>query len=228
MKIKLFFFIIPLIVFSCKSPVESSKISEGTIKYDITYMENNTSNYSDNMLPGKMITKFKGSNSINKIDGFFNFFSITNYINSRNRKSVTLLKVINNKYIYEGKKNEQSCCFNDYDNVEIEYINETKKIAGYDCYKALIHYTGSDKKTLEIYYTQDIKLTNTNWATPYTESVEGVLMEFYLEFSKVTMKLTAKEVLATTIDDKEFETPNKDYTLVTRASMEKLLDRLMK
>ena len=225
MKFKFFLFFLLLFIISCQPPSEKQKIEEGTIEYEITYIEKNTSNYLSALLPGKMTLKFNSDNCMNEIEGFFSLFSITNYIDSKKHKSTTILKFFSKKYIYEGKKNEYSCCFDDFSGIEIEYVNETKQIAGLECKKAIVHFPNSRKESFVIYYTTDIQIDDPNWANPY-QMIDGVLMEFQLKLGSINMKLIAKEVIENKIFDTDFDIPLNNEK-ISRKKMENILDKLV-
>jgi len=58
-----------------------------------------------------MTVKFKNNNTINKIEGFSGIVSFTHIQNFRDRENITLVKVLNKKYKYVERLNDESLFF---------------------------------------------------------------------------------------------------------------------
>lgn len=76
---------------------------------------------------------------------------------------------------------------------EINYIDETKTIAGYKCKKAEIK---SEEKIIEVYYTEDIAVPSGINEIQGFKGLKGILMEYTIEQQGIEMKISAKEVKA--------------------------------
>lgn len=212
---------------NCKRDKESPFNGEGEIHYEISYLANDLDKISTDMLPNKMVTKYKGENYSFDIEGFFGLFVIENIVNPKLSKNFTLLNVLNKKFYYQGKLNEPAVGFGLIPEMNLEFTEETKNICGIECKKALAIFPLEEKgnDTLEIFYTNEIPLPNPNRTTPYRE-IDGVLMEFYLELPNLKMKLTANAVYNKSIATAEFVKPD-DYKEVSRAYLETVLYKLM-
>ena len=84
----------------------------------------------------------------------------------------------------------------------VELVDETKKIAGYICKKAII--TDSDDNEIEYWYTADLKLTvegqgNANGLIP------GIALAFSIDKRGMTMSYTASSVEDKISDDVNFD-----------------------
>lgn len=200
------------------------KVTQGVIRYDITYVKNNLTHFPAHLLPTLMIYKFNRNYSSMNIEGFLGFFEIINFLDHGEEVNTTLLKVMNNKLLYRGSANEFACCYDTFPNMKVVYTNETKVIAGYPCKKAVFELNDSAQRKFDVYYTDRIKTTN---VSSQFKDIDGALMEFNLHLNAIEMRLSATKVEAVRVSDKEFDFP-KGYKRVTRRSMQSVLTKLMK
>lgn len=214
-----------LLLFSCKKHEPSGIYDNGRIEYKITYLENNSSQISTNLLPKKMKLEFNQDYSINVIEGFMGVFKLNNITYFRNKRCSTLLEVLNKNYFYLGKRGEEMCCFEDMYDMVIEPTAETRTIAGLVCKKAIVRL--KDKgESFEVYYTNDIKLAEPNMTNPYKE-IDGVLVEFQLSLSGLKMRFTAEKFESQINNSlKELVFP-KNSNEVTRDQMTHIINRLV-
>jgi len=224
MKKVLIFLLFTFFIFSCtRHKVEETR-DQGYIEYDITYLENKLEKVSLSFMPKTMVLKFNKKYSQNTIDGFMGLISIRNISNIEKNQTTTLLKFLDNKYSYLAKNNEDACCYEMMEKLQIDFLEETKEIANYTCNKAIVTYPASGT-SFPIYYTKNINVKNPNQSNPYN-SVDGVLLDFQLKLRGLTMNLTAKKVEFTEISNKEFIIP-KDYKYISRSKMAEILDRIL-
>ena len=186
-------FLLIVTSFSCKDSISNLFSKEGEIHYDIEYLENDLKKISTDLLPKKMVTKYKNNLYSFEIDGFFGLFNIKNVVNPKESVNETQLTVLNKKYYHSGDFNEFAVGFGEMPAMNINYTDETKFICGIECSKAIISFPGSEKETIEVYYTGNIPIKNPNRTTPYHD-IDGVLMEFYLDLQNIEMKITASAV----------------------------------
>ena len=214
-----------LLLISCKRSGDGEKYSNGSIEYKITYLENELKEISPSLLPKKMKLEFSPQYSTNTIEGFMGFFKLHSHTNFKNKKGSTLLEVLNKKYLFNGKKGESMCCFDNLDNMEIEYTADNKVIAGLNSKKVIIKLPDQDE-SFEIYYTDEISLENPNSTNPYVQ-IDGVLMDFQLKLAYLKMKFTAEKFIPSQNSKiKKFNVPDK-YQEVTREQMAYIIRRLM-
>ncbi|NOY36611.1 MAG: hypothetical protein GXO83_03460 [Chlorobi bacterium] len=197
---------------------------EGEIVYNITYVQNDLEKFTTDLLPKKLIVRFKDDNIDMEIDGFFGLFNISNIINARKKTNITYLSILDKKFYYQGDFNEPAVGFGTIAKLDVKYVNSTKELCGYEAKEAFVKLPDQDIP-IPIYYTSAIKVENPNRATPYSD-INGILLEFYLDVSKLKMKLLAEGVYFKDIDDGHFE-PRKGYQRISRQQMEEILDKLM-
>ncbi|MFP4448122.1 MAG: hypothetical protein ACLFPH_05265 [Bacteroidales bacterium] len=220
----LFILISAVVIFhSCKEYDRSEKVTEGYIVYDIEYMDDSLNRIVKSVLPNEMKVKFKNNSIKNQMEGFSNFFNFTHIKNTNENTNTTLLTILDKKYKYTEKINDPSIFFKDRPDIQIEYTDEEKKIAGYNCKKIKIVLPGNnnDSEKFNVYYTDSILIEGFNSHTPF-RSIEGVLMEFQLDFYDIPMKLKAKEVKEREIPPEEFEISD-EYQPINKKTMEEII-----
>jgi len=214
-----------LLLTTCKRGAYEDKYNNGLIEYKITYLENELKEISPSLLPKKMKLEFSSNYSTNTIEGFMGFFKLSSHTNFKHRKCITLLEVLNKKYVFNGKRGESMCCFDENPDMEVEYTDEIKEIAGLKCKKAIITLPGQHE-TFDVYYTNEISIAKPNSTNPYYQ-IDGVLMEFQLKLAYLKMQFTAEKFTPFQSNKaKEFSVPD-DCREVSREQMTYIIKRLM-
>ena len=198
------------------------QISEGIIEYKIHYLDDAREKPIINILPTTMTFSFKDDNTLGVIEDFMGFFSISNIINIDLGKSFTLVKIGTKKYIYEGELGKQNFAYEEMKNIKINFVNQTKEIAGYICNKAIGSCAAFDYEPMFLYYTYDIAIETPNISTAF-EDIDGVLLDFQLRLNTFNMRMTADKVKRTKISEKKFLPPEKGYTKVSAEELQELM-----
>lgn len=105
---------------------------------------------------------------------------------------------------------------------KIEYMSDTKKIAGYDCKKAVITTKtrkGEDVK-IDIWYTEQIpnyyskqKVSGRRGQNmAYMKELKGMPLEYTMPQGQITVKVTAKEINFNPVSDDVFKLSTEGYT----------------
>jgi hypothetical protein len=212
-----------LFLLSCDSN-DFKNQPQGVIEYSVAYISNK-SGIPTNFLPKKAILKFKAHKSITSIDGFMGMFCFSNICDFRKYTNTMILKVMDKKYFYPGSKYEPPFFFDSIKNINIEFVNETKIIAGLLCKKAIISYKNPNQTPLEVYYTEQIRIKNPNKSTPFNQ-INGVLIQFNIQMSNIEMHLLATRYHNENISDELFKIP-KEYRKVSREKMAGVLTKLL-
>lgn len=226
MKIKAF--VIIALIFtslnSCKKIQHKDRIKEGYIEYDIEYLDDSLDSFMKGLLPRKMTIKFKNNNTLNKIEGFSGIVSFTHIQNFKEKRNITLVKVLNKKYKYIEKISDNSMFFDDLPGMKIELQDTTTEICGFKSQKAKIIIPDSDVEPFFIYYTNDIIINNVNAQTPF-RSIDGVLLEFPIKLYDMPMKLTATKVQEAEVSSDDFKIP-KGYVSINKKTMIEIMELL--
>ncbi|PLX12027.1 MAG: hypothetical protein C0597_14125 [Marinilabiliales bacterium] len=221
-------FIIIVLVFislsSCKEVQHKDRIKEGFIEYDIEYLDNSMDSFMKGLLPKTMVIKFKNNNTINKIEGFSGIVSFTHIQNYKEKKNITLVKVLNKKYKYVEKINDKSLFFEELPGMQIEELDTIVEIFGFKSKKAKVSLPDKNIEPFYIYYTDDIIINNVNAQTPF-RSINGVLLEFEVKLYDMPMRLKAKKIQEAEISSEDFTVP-KGYESINRKTMVEIIDLL--
>jgi len=217
---------IMLALFSCKRETAVSGLDEGRVKFNVTYLQDKVGSYSKSVLPQAMIIHFKDNQMKTSVEGALGFFRLINIADLNDRRNTTYLKFLDKKYIFEGRKRETACCFGVLDDMEIEFTDNTKTIAGFICEEAIASFPESGYESFSIFFTREIDLKKPNATSPYKE-IPGFMMEFNTTMGSANMHLIAESYKQELVDDDEFVPPD-DYRPVSKTEIENILHALMK
>ncbi|HBF87640.1 MAG TPA: hypothetical protein DDX39_03270 [Bacteroidales bacterium] len=213
------------ILTACNSDFFKGKLDEGTILYEIKYLDDAKSNPLISLLPTEMTIKFKEDSYIQKIEGWMGIFSMAGIYNKKAGTNSALLKIMSDKYHYETTLDGVSFGYDSLPEMKIEYSDEIKEIAGYKCKKAIVNFTDNAIPDIELFYTNEIMIGKPNNHNPFGE-IDGVLLKYQMGFQKFKMEVTAVKVEQIDIADEEFDIPS-DYEKVSIDRMQEVLDNLM-
>lgn len=214
--------LISFFLYSCNNTFTEKKIDEGKIIFDIEYLDDEEDNYLIALLPSTMTLKFKDNNTISKIEGFFGAFRLVYISNLKEGKNYSLLRVMDQKYMYKADTVEQPFGYNQMLDISFKYLDDTTSIAGYFCNIAEAYCPAISDKPLMLYYTHDIDIASPNTNTPFKE-IQGVLLGFQVRLSGINMKFIANEVVPEEIADEEFLIPD-GYKIVSKKELEKVIN----
>lgn len=212
-----------LSVYSCTK--KEKVVGEGVLEYNIEYLTNKKDNPIVNLLPPSMYVKFKKNSTFTMIKGWMGIFTLSYISNFNDKKNTTLLKMMNQKYYYSSQFGDTNFVFDDYKGMKLKFTNDTKKILGYNCKKVLVTFPNSNKSPFEIYYTNEIKIKNSTYNTPFRD-IDGVLMEFKIKMNGIPMHLIISKVKADKIPDNVFNVP-PTYLKVEKSKIQNILDSLI-
>jgi len=226
---KILAFIVPLIAYfiihSCSSNTFSGKLSEGTIEYDMDYLQDEKENPLISLLPTTMTLKIKDNNSIQKIEGWMGVFQMAGIAKRDDNYKAAYLKIMGEKYVFETTMDGPSFGFDEYKNMRLEPCDSQKTIAGYKCKAYNVFLGDSAKPSFTIYYTNDIHLDNPNCNNPF-QQVKGVLLDYQMNFQKIPVHIVAKKVIKEEIPDDEFVVPD-GFQKVSKEKIQEVINNLM-
>ena len=116
------------------------------------------------------------------------------------------------------------CCFDCLSGMIIDTDTATTEIAGLKSKKVKISFKDSNDK-YDVFYTEDIMLTNPNSTNPY-KKIDGVLTNFRLKMGPYLMQFTAAKFTPKVTIKDELIIP-QDAHIVGREELVAILDRLM-
>lgn len=210
------------VLWSCTEKGHRSNISEGSVKFKITYLQTEKENPIIGLLPSTILMHFKDDKVILEMEGWLGIFRSA-FIKDGRRNAYTLLKILNKKYLYVSKSEEGYYGMSKPDNLEIDFDEVEKEIIGFHCNHANVTI---DTLSFDVFYTTDIKINNATANTPL-DKIPGMPMDFRLEMNGIPMHLEAIEFINEKIADKTFEIPD-GYERVKRAQMDEIFNGIGK
>ena len=208
-----------VMLFGCEN-FTTSKISEGTIEYAVTYPPGNQDNFMTSMLPATIKYNFKNNEASVDLEISMGIVSTSLIANLNKKQVMQTLSVMGKKFAVVMDTNGVKKMLEKEPKRKITFLKETKQIAGYKCEKAHIDFEADSIKDFDVYYTKDINIQDPNWSSPFNE-IKGVLMEFQIQKYGVEMILTAKNVIKRDIEDGHFEL-SPDYKLISIEEMDQM------
>lgn len=191
--------------------VIAQKSFEGTVNFGITYtdMPDEMKQY-ESMMPKEMTLKIKGDKS--RMEQNSAMGSTTTITDDKAKKVTILMNMMGQKIAMEQSTSEDK----EDESLKINYLDGTKKIAGYTCKKAEITHPEMEEAMI-VYYTEEISGTKTN---AQFKGLKGFLMEYTIENQGMIMTIAAKEVKEEKISNAEFTIPS-DYESMTEEEFKK-------
>lgn len=215
-KIPLLFFgiVLTFSFVSCSDGVNETSISEGVIEYDAQVVDK--SHPMAGLAPSTMSMYFKKNLYCSEMStmGMFN----SKFVANPNTKTfTTMVKILNDKNAcIEGVKEIKADI--EAHKLILEETKETKVIAGYKCKKVKATSVTDPSDTFDVYYTDEFRVKNANYSTPY-ENLKGLVMVFRLEKFGMEMEFTAKSVKKVEVPDAMFELPGF-YKIISKQEMD--------
>lgn len=111
---------------------------------------------------------------------------------------------------------------------KIEYTNETKTIAGYECKKAIITLVDKNKKEEKIDMWYSEKFANPNIdgkgkGQQIMKGLKGLPFEYAGSFGPMKTKITAKEVSEAPVADEKFKLSSDGYKVMTPQELKAIM-----
>jgi GLPGLI family protein len=100
---------------------------------------------------------------------------------------------------------------------KIEYTNDTKTIAGYECKKAIVTNTGKDGETkTDVWYSEKVPYVSQGGGGrrggEMFKGLKGMPLEFSVKQGPMNIKMSAKEISFDAVPDSKFVVSTEGYT----------------
>ncbi len=221
----IYLFIFITVFFSSCSKKESTyDLDAKIIHYEVSYLNEIAGSIPTRILPNKMELIFGEHYAKNTIEGFMGQFSLSYISNLKKGKAITLLKILDKKYYYEGNSEEMACGIDAMKNLTLSPTGKSVTILGFSATEYDINWGEIDG--MKVYTTKEIHVKNPNCSTPYS-SIDEVLLQFYTKLSVLEMYLVAESFEEKIISSSVFSIP-EGYTKVSRLKMENTLTELFR
>ncbi len=201
------------LIFSNEVLLAQNKITEGKIKFAITFPKSKPGDKYLAMMPKEKIIYFKGGNSRtesstpmgNVISLHFSKSGENYTCVDRNGTKTAMKTTDQDMKEFKGRLGMEKPL--------VKLTTETKKIAGINCKKTIVTYNNKDgKKVLDVWYTNEIVAPNSN--DNFIEGIPGFMMEYTAVDKDETMLITCASVERIKVSDDLFKIP-EGYTVKT-------------
>jgi len=185
----------------------------GTVVYDVK-VEGDIPEQAKSMMPTEMTCKFTADKE-SLLMNFGMMIQKTVY-DAATQEANAMMDVMGQKLVIKSNAAELS----DYKKKQngptiVKFTDETKTIAGYPCKKAIVTVKpeGGAESTFDVFYTDDIDLSNFKFSNPFAE-INGLPLEFTMKNGPISLKLMARSIKKEKIPTSEFIIAS-DYKQVT-------------
>ncbi len=203
------------------SSITSAKGFKGIITYKISFPGSTIDASTKAMLPKMMTYKIRDNFGRTEIDmgGMGKQIQI---INGEEKTISMLYNLMGQKFCVTMSSEAIEKEMADKPKPTIEYVDETKEIAGYTCKKAIVTVEDNNQKnSFIIYYTNELGSNTLNFDNNLFKDIDGVLLEFEIDEGEMKMKLEAISVEKKNIPQSEFVVP-EDYKVVTQDELKNM------
>lgn len=174
------------------------------IEYEVTYPDLDSNNLMLEMLPDKMVMKFKKDKYRSELKTAAGIIEMSVIADASNYTMQNVVRLFSDKYVLKMNKEEARKMTHVLPSFQLQRLDEEMVIAEADCKKALLDFGTSKSESYIFYYTEDIDLKDPNWCTPFSD-IKGVLLDYRIENYEMSMHLRAVKITPMEIDDSEFE-----------------------
>ena len=205
-----------IFLFSSFHSDAQKKISEGKATFNISFPETDLDQETLSMMPTETVIYFK--NKMSRSEVKMAMGTTIGITNGEKGETTTLMDMMGQKIAMKLTKAEveKERAKAGLEKPVVKLADDTKKIAGFNCKKAIVTIKDKEGKdiTINIWYTKEITAPNSIRTGSSFDGVDGFLMEFETAMDQFTMKLTCKSVEETKVDDAMFTIPD-GYTMTT-------------
>lgn len=183
-----------------------AKDFKGIITYKISIEGTEVTPEMQAFMPKVMTYTIKGSMAKTEIN--MNMMKQTQIIDGDKKMVYSLFDMMGQKFYTKSTEEELDEKMETSSEPTVEFINETKEIAGYTCKKAIVTDEQDGKKiSYIVYYAPELGSQALNFDNPLFKDIDGLLMEFEINEGGMKMKFEAIEVQKKNVSDSEFEIP---------------------
>ena len=210
-----------LFIFSCQLVCAqniSKDTKSGKIIFDITYENAKLDKKNMDDLPSEAILYFK--DNLMKMEMSLPMGKTTFISNHTTGSGTMLMDMMGSKFSVKMDKSDLEKEMKSKENTKVAFQADTKLIAGYICKKAIVTIqTPEGEKTMDTWFTNELKIKNSFGSQ--IDGIEGFLMEFYTNQNGMSMKMKARSLDFTSINDSEFIIP-EGYTPFNMDALKKI------
>lgn len=211
---------------SCETISFGNKINTGTISYEISYPDIPENSYMLDLYPSEMQTMFKNGKYRTDIIAGMGLFKTSIIFDEDEDYLVHSAKMLTKKMASELTYSQVRSFNPDFNNLDIEFLEETKEIAGYECKSALAKSLQDEGWYFKVYYTEKFGVEDPNRHGPFKD-IKGVLMEYEILSYDTRMHFIATKVTTDEFEETELALED-DYKMVEPDILKKEIESIFK
>ena len=199
-------------ILGCSLPaLAQKKFTEGTISYDIVINTGSDKSQASNLLEGATSTVYvKGQRSRTEM---VSALGTQATIIDGTKNTVTIIKEYGDqKYIINLTPANWKEVNQKFENVSFTYSNDTKKILGYTCKKAVGKL--ADGTTFTVWYTPELIPENKDFQYA-NRSLPGLAMEYESSLGNLKVTYTVSNISFNPVPAAKFDIPHSGYRVMT-------------
>jgi GLPGLI family protein len=199
-------------------------IKEGEIHYNIDY-SGAVLALPKEILPKSLIVSFKDDKILFEMLSPIGNSGILNLSNPKKRIYDTYFSLLTLRYYYPARPGEMFPGFEAMEGMEINKTEKTAVICGFNCKHAAVTFPSDRAKIYDIWYTDEINVSNPNECSPFYE-LDGVLMSFLFLIGHSELHFDAESVYKKEIPDETFERREK-FKKASREEIIRIIDKML-
>ena len=194
----------------------NAQIKEGTITYNMTF-EGLPAEQAAMMGDMETILSFKEGKSLSERNSMMG----SEITFSDEKGLLMLIDQMGNKVAVMQTKEEldKAAAKDKTPEPKIEYVNETKMIAGYECKKAIFTIVDKDKKEtkFDVWYSDKFagQSKNAKGREALMKGLKGMPFEFSIPLGTFKINVVAKSVSTEPVPDSKFVVSTDGYKMIT-------------
>ncbi len=183
---------------------DTSKIKEGKISYAVDYPNHKDNFFLYSILPKEMELKFKDG----KMQSLIKKVDLQNalLVDCNKKQVMAYFQYGTEAFSVKLQPSDIQQMLSDQKDYSIVFTKDEKEILGFNAKKAVATCKTDKKDKIELWYTEDIELKNSNWYNPFKE-VPGVLLEYAIDRYGIRMEFKAKKFDDSSLSKRDLELP---------------------
>lgn len=216
--------ILLLSLVSCGGGNIFNRKNEGIIFFDVSFPYEPNSIRLE-LYPKEMTFEFHKDQMHASISSSFGVVATDIFIDNKNQQFTQILKSFGDHYSMSLNESNIKTWTNRQQITRIEHTSDTLTIAGFLCKKSIAYLPNDSLPPIQLYFTDEIKIDQTNWWNQFDE-IEGCLLAYEVEQYGKRMRLVAREVRFQDVAPESFTVP-AGATAVDADGMYDQMDKLM-
>lgn len=209
MKIK--FILLSFSIFSSMYSFAQKKLTEATIYYDVVVSTDNDTPKAADMLDGSTnIIYVKGN--LSRTDFISSLGSQSTIHDAKDGTATNIRDYGNKKFLITYSATEWKSHNKRYDGIVYKILNEFKKIAGYNCQKAVGEL--SDGTSFTVFFTKEIIPVNPNFQS-INKGLPGLTMQYDASRGKDKVTFTVSNIEFSVVPLAKFDIPKSGYRVMS-------------